>query len=101
MHAEQSKNAVLPEISRKQEVIFKLNKKLNSNEKNRRYEITARPEKGEFRTVLSIPRTLPELDYKHLYKAELYIDRKSTRLNSSHVKISYAVFCLKKKKDII
>src|SRR5690606_39854493 len=27
-------------------------------------------------------------------------DRKSTRLNSSHVKISYAVFCLKKKKMI-
>src|SRR5437660_8606477 len=26
------------------------------------------------------------------------IDRKSTRLNSSHVAISYAVFCLKKKK---
>src|SRR5690606_40895679 len=30
----------------------------------------------------------------------LGIDRKSTRLNSSHVKISYAVFCLKKKKTI-
>src|SRR5690606_41202766 len=28
------------------------------------------------------------------------IDRKSTRLNSSHVKISYAVFCLKKKNNI-
>src|SRR6266700_6040820 len=28
----------------------------------------------------------------------LTVDRKSTRLNSSHVKISYAVFCLKKKK---
>src|SRR5438874_8723645 len=28
-------------------------------------------------------------------------DRKSTRLNSSHVEISYAVFCLKKKKKII
>src|SRR5436309_5070671 len=28
-------------------------------------------------------------------------DRKSTRLNSSHVKISYAVFCLKKKKKEI
>src|SRR5690554_7167420 len=26
------------------------------------------------------------------------LDRKSTRLNSSHVRISYAVFCLKKKK---
>src|SRR5690554_7511490 len=37
-------------------------------------------------------------------KAEFYnitefeLDRKSTRLNSSHVRISYAVFCLKKKK---
>src|SRR5688572_31604462 len=28
-------------------------------------------------------------------------DRKSTRLNSSHSQISYAVFCLKKKKNII
>src|SRR5690606_40970167 len=28
-------------------------------------------------------------------------DRKSTRLNSSHVKISYAVFCLKKKTNLI
>src|ERR1022692_1059789 len=27
-----------------------------------------------------------------------YVDRKSTRLNSSHLVISYAVFCLKKKK---
>src|SRR5690349_24060196 len=32
----------------------------------------------------------------NLYEAEQ--DRKSTRLNSSHVEISYAVFCLKKKK---
>src|SRR5690606_31146401 len=30
---------------------------------------------------------------------EKFPDRKSTRLNSSHVKISYAVFCLKKKAD--
>src|SRR2546421_4460283 len=29
------------------------------------------------------------------------VDRKSTRLNSSHDQISYAVFCLKKKKKII
>src|SRR5690349_22431462 len=28
------------------------------------------------------------------------LDRKSTRLNSSHVEISYAVFCLKKKKKM-
>jgi len=34
----------------------------------------------------------PEMEYVHE-------DRKSTRLNSSHTVISYAVFCLKKKKD--
>src|SRR2546430_10903710 len=32
-------------------------------------------------------------------KGDLASDRKSTRLNSSHSQISYAVFCLKKKKN--
>src|SRR3989442_9246861 len=31
---------------------------------------------------------------------DIRVDRKSTRLNSSHVRISYAVFCLKKKKRL-
>src|SRR5256885_9679050 len=35
----------------------------------------------------------------HAFIAEL--DRKSTRLNSSHLVISYAVFCLKKKNNIL
>src|SRR5690349_24131696 len=33
-----------------------------------------------------------------LHGGWMHVDRKSTRLNSSHVEISYAVFCLKKKK---
>src|SRR3712207_8771051 len=33
-------------------------------------------------------------------RSERGVDRKSTRLNSSHANISYAVFCLKKKKII-
>src|SRR5256886_11085474 len=33
-----------------------------------------------------------------LYHEDIWRDRKSTRLNSSHSQISYAVFCLKKKK---
>src|SRR5438552_9540533 len=41
--------------------------------------------------------------YQHLYRAPAPVlalrDRKSTRLNSSHQIISYAVFCLKKKKN--
>src|SRR5690554_7293587 len=35
--------------------------------------------------------------FQHCYG----LDRKSTRLNSSHVRISYAVFCLKKKKTFV
>src|SRR5437660_2763368 len=38
-------------------------------------------------------------DAKSRNLAERFLDRKSTRLNSSHVAISYAVFCLKKKKE--
>src|SRR5690606_27856010 len=37
-----------------------------------------------------------DLEKQMLYE-QVIIDRKSTRLNSSHVKISYAVFCMKKK----
>src|SRR5690348_18063233 len=40
-----------------------------------------------------------ETAYKHVSFGErVRLDRKSTRLNSSHPSISYAVFCLKKKK---
>src|SRR5438067_8238401 len=39
--------------------------------------------------------------YLLLVPAVIFDDRKSTRLNSSHVSISYAVFCLKKKKILI
>src|SRR5690606_41031786 len=37
-------------------------------------------------------------EMNYLLAKQKISDRKSTRLNSSHVKISYAVFCLKKKK---
>src|SRR5690606_41380652 len=46
-----------------------------------------------------MPRRLYFELFKPLVKErDVRRDRKSTRLNSSHVKISYAVFCLKKKK---
>src|SRR2546422_7828894 len=41
------------------------------------------------------------LDHARLALAQVDADRKSTRLNSSHGYISYAVFCLKKKKNKI
>src|SRR3989442_4933422 len=41
-----------------------------------------------------------EVDLDDTFDAAYAEDRKSTRLNSSHVRISYAVFCLKKKKKM-
>src|SRR5690554_5246559 len=43
-----------------------------------------------------LPDLPAEFSRRHFQRG--VIDRKSTRLNSSHVRISYAVFCLKKKK---
>src|SRR3712207_7189530 len=40
----------------------------------------------------------PALDHAERPARQVLLDRKSTRLNSSHANISYAVFCLKKKK---
>src|SRR5690349_22437848 len=49
--------------------------------------------------VPSNPPTVPYVVFAHDGGLEsIKADRKSTRLNSSHVEISYAVFCLKKKK---
>src|SRR5258707_4971954 len=60
-------------------------------------------------TVLEyLNRILPGMDLETATEAqkilekqglEFRLDRKSTRLNSSHANISYAVFCLKKKKN--
>src|SRR5260221_3791970 len=59
---------------------------------------------ARFRGV-SAHGSMPELGVNAIYKAvravsklESFEDRKSTRLNSSHTVISYAVFCLKKIK---
>src|SRR5439155_22503174 len=46
---------------------------------------------------LHLARVRLVVDRQHLEVVLLLEDRKSTRLNSSHVAISYAVFCLKKK----
>src|SRR5687768_17904529 len=51
------------------------------------------------------PRPDPVAEHARLHLARrgvvAYADRKSTRLNSSHGYISYAVFCLKKKKKTV
>src|SRR5690606_41520988 len=63
--------------------------------------VTNRYEPGSGVDLLQVVIEIPEpLDHEAMTVAWRHAarrDRKSTRLNSSHVKISYAVFCLKKK----
>src|SRR5690349_24096458 len=56
-----------------------------------------------FRSLQTEPLTIHSASGDHRFTVAIAAtpeqqDRKSTRLNSSHVEISYAVFCLKKKK---
>src|SRR5437868_11475799 len=56
----------------------------------------------EYVLIANSHRTLTRLDASEIASAPAMThasDRKSTRLNSSHVSISYAVFCLKKKNE--
>src|SRR5947199_6237108 len=52
-----------------------------------------------FRSRQPLGAPLLALDARVVQHQGMQIDRKSTRLNSSHLGISYAVFCLKKKKQ--
>src|SRR5690554_7060319 len=56
------------------------------------------PEGIKMGLSLSFDDARPSQIDKGIPLFDKYKDRKSTRLNSSHVRISYAVFCLKKKK---
>src|SRR3712207_8886760 len=60
--------------------------------------LIARP--GGDHARLHFPRLPAPLNGVIAFTNNDLLDRKSTRLNSSHANISYAVFCLKKKKHI-
>src|SRR2546430_13634105 len=49
--------------------------------------------------VARTSKSLFTVGHHRINQIPVHQDRKSTRLNSSHSQISYAVFCLKKKKD--
>src|SRR5436190_6039950 len=54
-----------------------------------------------FRSFYGVPLRIPgRTNDADLRQEQVRIDRKSTRLNSSHTVISYAVFCLKKKRNM-
>lgn len=71
-HSEKPK---LPTLNPKENLVFKITKKLNSNPKNRRYEIKAWSGKKQFNSIISQPKTEEEFDFKHYYKGEVYVNK--------------------------
>ena len=55
-------------------IVFQLSKKLNSNERNKRYEIEILNFEKPFSAVISIPKEQKELDFLHFYLAEAYLN---------------------------
>src|SRR5438034_3499239 len=51
----------------------------------------------DYLSYITVIHELAKVDASHAITVSAHTDRKSTRLNSSHTVISYAVFCLKKK----
>ena len=74
IHYLHSTKPEFPTFNGKETVIFKLRKKLNSNEKNRRYEIIGWKNNQQFQSVLSIPKSETVLNFANYYKAEIYIN---------------------------
>ena len=75
IHNIHSQQPDLPLLKGKETLIFKMTKKLNSNDKNRRYEIDAWKENQHFKSVLSFPKSFDELDYRHYYEGEVYVNK--------------------------
>ena len=77
-HELHNKEQVLPNFPSSSEVVFTLDKKLNSNEKNKRYEVKilkVNEKSVDLGLVLSVPKEEKELDFKHFYKAEIYLNK--------------------------
>ena len=55
-------------------IVFQLSKKLNSNERNKRYEVEILNFEKPFSAVISIPKEQKELDFMHFYSAEAYLN---------------------------
>jgi len=54
-------------------IVFKVSKKLNSNEKYKKYEVVAGVENQVFEAIVNVEKGKKELDFNHYYKAKAYV----------------------------
>lgn len=79
IHFLNSKKPNLPNFEGKKSIVFKLNKKLNSNEKYRKYEILATTKLAhknyDFSAIISISKEDKPLDFKNFYQTNVYLNK--------------------------
>lgn len=56
-------------------IVFKVSKKLNSNEKYKKYEVVAEVENQMFEAIVNVEKSKKELDFNHYYRAKAYVVR--------------------------
>lgn len=62
-------------IKTNETIVFKVSKKLNSNEKYKKYEVVAEVENQIFEAIVNVEKSKKELDFNHYYKAKAYVVR--------------------------
>lgn len=82
LHSFYTAKPVLPQLKSSEELIFWMDKKLNSTEKNRRYMVKFKVDKQKLNAVLSVPKDQPELDFRHAYKAKVLINKPFSTSNN-------------------
>lgn len=88
LHSYHSGKPEIPTFQTKETTVFTIQQKLNSTEKNRRYQVAVLSTENSYdrtffpvQAVLSLPKTERPLDFGHYYKAELYIRPADTAVN--------------------
>ncbi|REC43962.1 ComEC/Rec2 family competence protein [Chryseobacterium sp. 5_R23647] len=61
------------DVKTNETIIFKVSKKLNSNEKYRKYEVLAEVDNRSFQAIVNVVKNQKELDFNHYYKAKAYL----------------------------
>ncbi len=73
LHSENSEKPKLPKFNKEENLVFVLDKKLNSTDKTKRYIIKFDHGSQVFSAVLSVPKEKAELDFAHIYRADVLI----------------------------
>ncbi len=81
-------------ILNSEELVFKISKKLNSNDQNRRYEIETLNSNNGIKAILYVPKDFPELDFKHFYKTNANILKVQSPVHS--FQFDYAKYLARK-----